>query len=378
MTPFPKWKNGQTFFPLVEGAKMANSNGRVKDYGTVHHLVSRIAHRVYFLKEEERSDFLEMVRRSAEFTGVQLIGWCVMGNHFHLLAHLPEPKVINECEVLRRYGVLKGVQAAEGMKSAFDEWRKDGEVGDRRVAEWLDRQRSRMYDVGSFMKIAKQWFTVEYNRRNSHKGTLWESAYFDRVVKRRTEDMSKCLAYIHLNPIRAAASDRFDGYAWSSYSAFRKGEPIATAGMRFVYGESEPHGDIAARHEELMERLLEEEKQRRAEEIARRRTEGYEMPLDPLTTEAMVAQRTAHQGEVRRSLRELRESERAKVRIRVGRDAREKEVMALLEMNPWMEVPSLAERLGIGVSMAYRLIAGLRKRGVIERDRHKGVWLSGK
>ena len=62
----------------------------------------------------------------------------------------------------------------------------------------------------------------------------------------------------------------------------------------------------------------------------------------------------------------------------MGRDAREKEVMALLEMNPWMEVPSLAERLGIGVSMAYRLIAGLRKRGVIERDRHKGVWLSGK
>ena len=39
---------------------MANSNGRVKDYGTVHHLVSRIAHRVYFLKEEERGDFLEM------------------------------------------------------------------------------------------------------------------------------------------------------------------------------------------------------------------------------------------------------------------------------------------------------------------------------
>ena len=242
---------------------MANSNGRVKDYGTVHHLVSRIAHRVYFLKDEERSDFLEMVRRSAEFTGIRLLGWCVMGNHFHLLVYLPKPETLDECEVLRRYGILKGVHAAEGMKSDFAEWRKDREVGEQRVAEWLDKQRARMYDVGSFMKIAKQWFTVEYNRRNAHKGTLWESAYFDRVVKRRTKDMSECLAYIHLNPIRAAASDRFDGYAWSSYSAFRKGEPIATAGMRFVYGEAESDGDIAARHEELMERLLEEEKQRR-------------------------------------------------------------------------------------------------------------------
>ena len=357
---------------------MANSNGRVKDYGTAHHLVSRIAHRVYFLKDEERSDFLEMVRRSAEFTGVRLLGWCVMGNHFHLLVYLPEPEALDECEVLRRYGILKGVHAAEGMKSDFAEWRKDGEVGEQRVAEWLDKQRARMYDVGSFMKIAKQWFTVEYNRRNAHKGTLWESAYFDRVVKRRTKDMSECLAYIHLNPLRAAASDRFDGYAWSSYSSFRKGEPIATAGMRFVYGEAEPDGDIAARHEELMERLLEEEKQRRAEEIARRRADGYEMPLDPLTTEAMVVQRAAHLGEVRRSLRELRESEKVKNRIRVGREAREQEAIAWLKMDTGMSVPALAERLGIGVSMAYRLIAGLRKRGVIERDRHKGVWISGK
>lgn len=44
---------------------MANSNKRVKKYETIHHLVSRIAHRVYFLKEDERKDFLEIVRRAA-------------------------------------------------------------------------------------------------------------------------------------------------------------------------------------------------------------------------------------------------------------------------------------------------------------------------
>ena len=356
---------------------MANSNGRVKDYETVHHLVSRIAHRVYFLKEEERSDFLEMVRRSAEFTGIRLLGWCVMGNHFHLFVYLPEPETLDECEVLRRYGVLKGTQAAEAMESAFAGWRKDGEFGETRVAEWLDRQRSRMYDIGSFMKIAKQWFTMEYNRRNAHKGTLWESAYFDRVVKCRTEDMSKCLAYIHLNPIRAAASDRFDGYAWSSYSAFRKGEPIATAGMRFVYGEAESDGEIAALHEALMGSLLEEEKKRRAEEIARRRADGYEMPLDPLTTEAMVAQRAAHAAEVRKSLAELHEAIGAERRRTARRELREKEVVALLRASPEMDVPILAERLGVGIGMAYRVLAGMRKKGMVERDRRRGVWKVG-
>ena len=353
---------------------MANSNRRVKAYGTVHHLVSRIAHRVYFLKDEERRDFLEIVRRSAEFTGVQLLGWCVMGNHFHLLAYLPEPQDVDESEIVRRYGVLKGAKAEEGVLEQFAEWRKKGEEGERRVAAWLDKQRARMYDIGGFMKIAKQWFTEEYNRRNAHRGTLWESAYYDRVVARNEKDMSECLAYIHLNPIRAAAADRFDGYAWSSYSAFRRGDLVAKAGMLFVYGEEIPEEEIAERHECLLEALLEKEMQRRAEEIARKRAAGYEVPADQLTTEAMVAQRAAHLAEVQKALMELHEEGKASRRRTVRRELREKEVVALVEANPGMDIPLLAERLGVGASMAYHIIAGMRRKGMLWREGRKGKW----
>ena len=353
---------------------MANSNRRVKTYGTVHHLVSRIAHRVYFLKDDERMDFLEIVRRVSEFTGIQLLGWCIMGNHFHLLAFLPEPQDIDECEILRRYGILKGMKAVEDVKALFDKWRKYGEPGELRVSEWLDRQKSRMYDMGNFMKIAKQWFTEEYNRRNAHKGTLWESVYFDRIVASDVKNMSECLAYIHLNPIRAAESDRFDGYVWSSYTAFRKGEPIATAGMHFVYGEEASDGEIAEMHECLMESLLEKEKLRRAEEIARKRAAGYEIPPDPLTTEAMVAQKAAHFAEVQKSLMELHGVHTGEGRRSASRESREKELLALLNVNPGMDVPLLAERLGVSVSMVYYLTAGMKKRGILERDRRKGIW----
>lgn len=353
---------------------MSNSNRRVKTYDTVHHLVSRIAHRVYFLKDDERSDFLEIVRRSAEFTGIRLLGWCVMGNHFHLLVFLPAPQNLDECEVLRRYGVLKGAEAADEMRKTLAGWREEGESGERRASGWLDMQRARMYDVGSFMKVAKQWFTVEYNRRNAHKGTLWESAYFDHIVARSVKDMAECLAYIHLNPIRAAVSDRFDGYVWSSYSAFRKGEPVATAGMRFVYGEAVPDGEIADRHEYLLETLLEKERLRRAEEIARKRAVGYEIPPDPLTTEAMVAQKSAHIAEVQKSLMELHEAGRTERRRTARRELREKEVVALLMANPGMDIPLLAERLGVGISMAYHVVGGMRKRGILEKDRRRGIW----
>lgn len=351
---------------------MSHSNNRVKEHETVHHLISRIAHRVYFLKDDERKDFLEIVRRSALFSGVQLLGWCVMGNHFHLLVFLPTPRFVDEQEVIDRYAALKGQQAASSMTAMFIEWRKQGESGERRVSEWLDAQRRRMYDVGIFMKIVKQWFTTEYNRRNGHKGTLWESTYFDRVVPLCVSEMAKCLAYIHLNPIRAAASDRFDGYSWSSYSAFRKGDPTATAGMHFIYGKEESDDVIASRHEFLLEELLEKEKLHRAEEIARKRAAGYEVPTDPLTDEALVAQQAAHLAEVLKASVELREARNYEKR-RIERGAlREKETLALLTANPEMTASLLSERLGVGVRTAYGVLKQLKDRGVIQQE--NGHW----
>ena len=236
---------------------MANSNNRIKEPETVHHLVSRIAHRVYFLKDEERDEFIDMMRRTAEFCGIELIGWCIMTNHFHILAYLPKPQQLDEEEILRRYGMLKGQAAASALSTTFDAWRREGESGEKRVKEELEKISGRMYDIGSFMKILKQWVTMEYNRRYSHKGTLWESAYYDRVIGLSSSKIAECLGYIHLNPIRAAASDSFDGYFWSSYTAFVRGNPLAEKGMRFVYGEDISRDEIVCNHNELLNSLLE-------------------------------------------------------------------------------------------------------------------------
>ena len=353
---------------------MSNSNNRSRDPETVHHLVSRIAHRVYFLEDDERKDFLEIVRRASQFSGIELLGWCVMTNHFHLMVYQPMQTFVDEAEILRRYGILKGIAAAERVAREFAAWRMEDEQGERRVSEWLDRQRRRMYDVGCFMKIVKQWFTEEYNRRHSHKGTLWESAYYDRLVARTVPEMSKCMGYIHLNPIRGAASDRFDGYVWSSYSAFRKGDPTAVRGMRFVYGDEMSDSEIAEMHESLLGMLLEEEKLRRAGEIALKRAAGYEVPADRLTTEAMIAQKLAQLEEVQRASIALNGREMPIDTPKQKKESRESMILALLSANPDLEVPQVAERMGVALSSVYRLIGGLKKRGLLKQERHGGSW----
>ena len=217
-----------------------------------------------------------------------------------------------------------------------------------------------MYDIGSFMKILKQWVTMEYNRRYSHKGTLWESAYYDRVIGLSSSKIAECLGYIHLNPIRAAASDSFDGYFWSSYTAFVRGNPLAEKGMRFVYGEDISRDEIVCSHNELLNSLLEKEKRRRAEEIARRRAAGYDAPIDPLTSEAMVIQAAAHLEKVKAAAVEMHESNDIKGRREKRRVLMESSVRESIERNPNVSPAQIADMLGVSRRTVYRILAKLR------------------
>lgn len=345
---------------------MALSNYRNTRTNTVHHLGSRIAHKVYFLEEDERNDFLEMLFRVATFTGIKLLGWCIMSNHFHLLVYLPNEEIVSEQEVLRRYEAIKGRTAVINMESTIAKWRESGVDGENFVNGWLDSQRRRMYSISEFMKILKQWFTVEYNRRHAHRGTLWESVYFDRVVKSSESDISQCLAYIHLNPIRAALVTSFDGYAWSSYSSFKRGEQTATEGMRFIYGTNTSNEEMSVRHEELMRSLLEEEKLRRALEIAHKTAGGYLMPRDPLTTEAEVAQASARMQELEREIAAYRVQRNTAESAQERYNALCEETLSMIKIHPGFNVGQLLDAMAVSRSVLYRILSDLKSRGLVQ------------
>ena len=54
------------------------------------HLISRIAHRAFFLNDEEKTRFVERLWRVATFSGVEVLTYCFMSNHFHILVHVPD------------------------------------------------------------------------------------------------------------------------------------------------------------------------------------------------------------------------------------------------------------------------------------------------
>lgn len=366
---------------------MSQSNCRIAEPKTLHHLTSRMAHRVFFLKEDQRNDFMGMMLRVSHFTGIQLIGWCIMENHFHILAYLPIAPVLTDEEVISRYQALCGTLGFDIGRYEFSRWKTEGEAGAYKTAQAVSRIRCRMYSIAWFMKIIKQWFTEEYNRREGHKGTLWEAVYHDRVISNPYSQSARdCLAYINLNPIRAAITPDFDAYRWSSLhdasfwaKQVRPSVPdfgetgqtvraktcgqLAMEGLRFVYGEEESPAErmtddeILAAHRMRMSELLEHIKLERAEEIARKRAAGMPERTDALTDEAMVAQARVSVDRMQRAVLDLHAEREMAVRPSERRELLVREIRAILQANPGIEAGEVAALVGKPMRTVYRFLA---------------------
>ena len=69
---------------------MARKN-RVVVPGGTYHVTSRLAERARWLEDPRLKDeIVRWLHDIAEFSGVELLAWCIMDNHFHILVHVPE------------------------------------------------------------------------------------------------------------------------------------------------------------------------------------------------------------------------------------------------------------------------------------------------
>ena len=71
-----------------------------------YHLISRVAHRAFFLDDGERTRLVDLVRRVSRFSGVKLLAYGVMSNHFHVFVYIGHPERIDDAEIVRRIASL--------------------------------------------------------------------------------------------------------------------------------------------------------------------------------------------------------------------------------------------------------------------------------
>ena len=131
----------------------------------------------------EAERFVQLMRRLEAFTGVRILTYALMANHFHLLCEVPEPKILSELELLERIEAGYGPARREALEQQLAPLRHQPDGVDQ-IQRLLEPYRRRMYDISIFLKELKGGFSQWYNRRHGRYGVMWAER-FKRSEERR-------------------------------------------------------------------------------------------------------------------------------------------------------------------------------------------------
>ena len=198
----------------------------------IYHCVSRVVNREHVLGEMEKEQFVRLMRLYERLYGLQVITFCIMANHFHILVAVPSRPAImpEDAALVALIRETQGNAPADNVANWLARWR---EMGNHEAAE-QERERwfRQMWDVSQFMKVLKQRFSQWFNGRGPlrRKGTLWEER-FRSVLVEDGDALHAMAAYIDLNPVRAGLVEDPKDYRWCGYGEACAAQPKARHGL---------------------------------------------------------------------------------------------------------------------------------------------------
>jgi len=202
---------------------------KAKGRSAVYHCISRVVGGSMLLDKHGKEVLRKQMLYMAEFCGVQVLAYCIMSNHFHVLVRVPEKQEVSDEDLLARYAILYR-RFPEKVKT-LEKLLKAG--GDNAVA--LRQQLlARMGDVSNYMKELKQRFSIWYNRNHGRFGALWAERFKSVLVEDGHYSLQTVAAYIDLNPVRAGMVDDPKDYRWCSYAQVVAGNRYFTSGLEHI------------------------------------------------------------------------------------------------------------------------------------------------
>jgi REP element-mobilizing transposase RayT len=162
----------------------------------VYHVMSRTVLDGFVLGDVEKEYLLKLIKHLSAVYFTEVLGFCLMGNHFHLLVKMIPEYDYSDDQIKRRYARY---------------WENGKELGD----DQIPMLRRKWSSLSEYMKEVKQTFSRYYNKTYRRRGFFWSDRYKSLIVE-KGETLINCLAYIDLNPVRAGIVDKPEDYRWNS------------------------------------------------------------------------------------------------------------------------------------------------------------------
>jgi hypothetical protein len=219
-----------------------------------YHCISRVVDRNFVFGVRERDVFRKILRQVEAFSGVRVITWTILSNHFHVLLEVPpKPAVpLTDDEILERCRCLYAPRSMDAIAWEFQNAQRiGGEVLGRLRHKYLRR----MWNLSEFMLTLKQKFSLWFNRTHGRVGTLWEARFKSVIVEGEWSALLKVAAYIDLNAVRASLVESPEDYRWCGYSEALAGSRTARRGLASALSELKPEADwrdVGPRYRKLL------------------------------------------------------------------------------------------------------------------------------
>lgn len=184
---------------------MRTARLKVDEQATWYHCFNRIAGRRTDLPfgDKEKEQFLRILKRCCQLYTVEVVGYCIMSNHYHLIVRAPS-ETPKPAEVCKRY-------------HRFHRGQRTIRVDSQDCQLWQARCR----DISWFLRHVQQLFAIWYNNQNDRRGALWGDR-FKNVILEDGRAVWECWTYVENNPVRAGIVTQAAEYRFSSYGAWRQ------------------------------------------------------------------------------------------------------------------------------------------------------------
>ncbi|MET3872845.1 hypothetical protein J3R74_002715 [Puniceicoccus vermicola] len=181
----------------------------------------------------EREILRKMIWQVSEFSGVRIITYAVMKNHFHLLVEVPSDVRVSDDEIVRRYRRLYPAPTPwQPMRAEILE-----EHLHQNTLEGIALRKAltgRMHDISWLMKTLKQRFSLWFNKSRDRFGPVWSERFKSVLVEGDRWALKTVAAYIDLNAVRAGLVEDPKDYRFCGYGEAVGGGRLARSGLSLV------------------------------------------------------------------------------------------------------------------------------------------------
>jgi putative transposase len=223
------------------GRRRILGKGPLESY--CYHVMSRTCGGEVFFDEVEKEALRRVLWRMAEFCGIKVVTYCLMGNHFHLLAEVPHRDTWlqrfegpqGEAKLLEHLRILYSKTYVGLLRDELSDLRQRGL--ESLAQQKIEAIKKRFCELSLFVKEVKERFSRWFNKRRGRRGTLWMDRFKSVLVEGKGEALRTMAAYIDLNPVRAGLVKDPKDYRWCGYAEALGGSRRAQRGLCKAIGK---------------------------------------------------------------------------------------------------------------------------------------------